>query len=45
VTFGPAAKASGPGAVVWPEDICGENPYKYGTEPDVRLPTASVPDF
>ncbi len=45
VTYGPAAPLDGPGAATWPEDICGENPYKYGTEPDVQLPTATVPDF
>jgi hypothetical protein len=45
VTFGPARQADGPGATVWPEDVCGENPNKYGTEEDVKLPTATVPDF
>jgi hypothetical protein len=29
----------------WLENICGENPRKYGTERDVRLPTADKPDF
>ena len=29
----------------WAENVCGENPNKYGTERDVRLPTASMPDF
>jgi len=29
----------------WLENVCGENPNKYGTEQDVRLPTASKPDF
>jgi len=45
VTFGPALKPNGPGGTVWPEDLCGENPNKYGTEEDVKLPTATVPDF
>jgi len=45
VTFGPALKSDAPGATVWPEDVCGENPNKYGTEEDVKLPTATVPDF
>jgi hypothetical protein len=43
VTFGPAAQAVGPEA--WPEDVCAENPHKYGTEEDVQLPTAKVADF
>jgi len=29
----------------WVENICGENPHKYGTEEDARLPTAEKPDF
>jgi hypothetical protein len=29
----------------WLENVCGENPRKYGTEEDVQLPTAKVPDF
>jgi hypothetical protein len=29
----------------WLENVCGENPFKYGTEQDVRLPTAVRPDF
>jgi hypothetical protein len=44
VTFGPAVQ-SGPAANAWPEDVCAENPYKYGTEEDVQLPTARVADF
>jgi hypothetical protein len=31
--------------VEWAENVCGENPHKYGTERDVRLPTAANPDF
>jgi hypothetical protein len=46
VTFGPALRTAAPmGTNVWPEDICAENPRKYGTEEDVQLPTASAPDF
>jgi hypothetical protein len=45
VTFGPAVQALGPGANPWPEDVCAENPHKYGTEEDVQLPTAKVADF
>jgi hypothetical protein len=45
VTFGPAVQAAGPGANAWPEDVCAENPHKYGTEEDVQLPTARVADF
>src|SRR5215467_3166017 len=43
VTFGPSTQAVGPEA--WPEDVCAENPHKYGTEEDVQLPTAKVADF
>jgi hypothetical protein len=32
-------------AVGWAENVCGENPNKYGTERDARLPTAANPDF
>ena len=45
VTFGPAAQSGGAGADAWPEDVCAENPRKYGTEEDVQLPTAKVADF
>jgi hypothetical protein len=46
VTFGPAVQsAAPPGVNVWPEDVCAENPHKYGTEEDVQLPTAKVADF
>ncbi len=43
VTFGPAA--AGPQAPAWPENVCAENPHKYGTEEDVQLPTARIADF
>jgi hypothetical protein len=29
----------------WPENVCGENPHKYGTEKDAAVPTADKPDF
>ena len=29
----------------WPENVCAENPHKYGTEKDAALPTADKPDF
>ena len=32
-------------AVAWAENVCGENPRKYGTEVDARLPTAAKADF
>lgn len=32
-------------AVDWAENVCGENPRKYGTEQDARLPTAAKADF
>jgi hypothetical protein len=41
VTFAPAVQSRD----AWPENVCGENPYKYGTEEDVQLPTAKVADF
>jgi hypothetical protein len=38
-------QSGGPGTNAWPENVCGENPHKYGTEEDVQLPTARVADF
>jgi hypothetical protein len=32
-------------AVEWAENVCAENPHKYGTEEDVQLPTADKPGF
>ena len=32
-------------AVEWVEAVCAENPNKYGTEEDARVPTADKPDF
>ena len=29
----------------WPELVCAENPNKYGTEEDAKVPTADRPDF
>jgi hypothetical protein len=29
----------------WAENICAENPHKYGTEEDAQVPTANKPDF
>ena len=32
-------------AVEWVEQVCAENPNKYGTEEDAQVPTATAPDF
>ncbi len=29
----------------WLENVCAENPFKYGTEKDAQVPTAHTPDF
>ena len=29
----------------WAENVCAENPRKYGTEEDAQIPTADKPDF
>jgi hypothetical protein len=29
----------------WLENVCAENPNKYGTEEDAQVPTAKAPDF
>ncbi|HEX5278762.1 MAG TPA: hypothetical protein VFW28_01660 [Micropepsaceae bacterium] len=29
----------------WKENVCAENPFKYGTEKDAAVPTAKRPDF
>ena len=34
-----------PATSEWDEDVCAENPRKYGTEKDVAVPTAEKPDF
>ena len=47
ITYGhvrPAPGALGEG-IGWEEDVCAENPHKYGTEKDVDVPAAKVPDF
>jgi hypothetical protein len=45
VTYGPQRPPALKGFSLWPEDVCGENPRKYGTEEDVQLPTAKTADF
>jgi hypothetical protein len=45
VTLGPAVPPVAKGLSGWPEDVCAENPHKYGTEEDVQLPTAKIADF
>ena len=45
VTFGPPAPGISPGPNLWLENVCAENPRKYGTEEDVQLPTAAKADF
>lgn len=29
----------------WEEQVCAENPHKYGVESDAAVPTAPIPDF
>jgi hypothetical protein len=31
--------------LAWAENVCAENPRKYGTEEDAQVPTADKPDF
>jgi len=31
--------------LAWAEQVCAENPHKYGTEEDAQIPTAAKPDF
>ena len=45
VTYGPQVPPALSGYSLWPEDVCAENPRKYGTEEDVQLPTARLADF
>jgi hypothetical protein len=40
-----ASVTYGKPAVEWAENICAENPNKYGTEEDAQVPTAAKPDF
>jgi len=35
----------GKSAVAWAENVCSENPNKYGTEEDAQVPTATKADF
>ena len=47
ITYGRANPLPGPVGQVtaWEEEVCAENPHKYGTEKDVDVPTAATPDF
>ena len=45
VTYGPQVPPALKGFSAWPEDVCAENPHKYGTEDDVQLPAAKIADF
>jgi hypothetical protein len=47
ITYGKAVPMPGHLSEVseWEEDVCPENPLKYGTEKDAQVPTASKPDF
>jgi hypothetical protein len=33
------------GESAWAEEVCAENPFKYGTEKDAAIPMAGTPDF
>jgi hypothetical protein len=45
VTYGPPAPSPQNRVSPWLEQVCAENPRKYGTERDARVPTAEKPDF
>jgi hypothetical protein len=45
VTYGRPAALPQNSVSPWLENVCGENPRKYGTERDVRLPIADRADF
>ncbi|HEX5279961.1 MAG TPA: hypothetical protein VFW28_07765 [Micropepsaceae bacterium] len=45
VTYGRPAPLASRGLGVWAENICAENPRKYGTEDDAQVPTAKTADF
>jgi hypothetical protein len=46
VTYGHVRPAPGVSkGSEWEEDVCAENPHKYGTEKDAAVPTADIPDF
>ena len=40
-----ATVTMGKPVVEWAENVCAENPRKYGTEEDAQVPTAAKPDF
>ena len=45
VTYGPPAPPISPGLGNWLENVCAENPRKYGTEDDAQVPVALKADF
>ena len=46
ITYGRVRAVPGVSEVSeWEEDVCAENPHKYGTEKDAAIPTADKPDF
>jgi hypothetical protein len=46
ITYGRVRPVPGVSEVSeWEEDVCAENPHKYGTEKDAAVPTADKPDF
>ncbi len=47
ITYGRASPLPGRISEIsdWEEEVCAENPHKYGTEKDVDVPTATTPDF
>jgi hypothetical protein len=46
VTYGRVRPVPGVSEVSeWEENVCAENPHKYGTEKDAAVPTADKPDF
>jgi hypothetical protein len=45
VTYGRPAAPISRGLNVWLENVCAENPRKYGTEDDAQVPTAANADF
>jgi len=45
VTYGRPAPLPQNRVGTWLENVCAENPNKYGTERDARVPTAGKPDF
>jgi hypothetical protein len=45
VTYGRPAPLPQNRVGEWLENVCAENPHKYGTEKDVDVPAAGKPDF